>query len=96
MKIYEKDNPCFLADTYVFGEVSFEDKIYHCYVKVNCRNKIEEIGTEIQERFFGNWSIEKIIEKSRDATKLHKSIFRRFDTEYWCKLIKHEQRRSKL
>ena len=92
MKIYEIDNPCFLADTYVFGEVFFEDKIYYCYVKVNCRNKIEEIGTEIQER----WSVEKIIEKSREATKLHKSIFRRFDKEYWCKLIKHEQRRSKL
>ena len=22
-----------------------------------------------------------------EATKLHKSIFRRFDEEYWCKLI---------
>ena len=87
MNIYEIDNPCFLADTFIFGEIASKDKIYHCYVKVNRRNKIEEIGTEIQKRFFGNLPIEKIIEKSREATKLRKSIFRRFDKEYWCKLI---------
>lgn len=88
MNIYEIDNPYFLADTFVFGEIFFKNKIYYCYVKVNCWNKIEEIGTDIEERLFGI-CIDKIIEKSMEATKLHKSIFRRFDQEYWYKLIQH-------
>ena len=44
--IYEIDNPCFLADTFVFSKII--DRDYRLYgetifVKVNSSNKIEEI-----------------------------------------------------
>lgn len=95
MNIYEIDNPCFLTDTFIFGEILFQRRSFHCFVKVNCYNKVEEIGTKMEERLFGNWTIDKIIEKSREATKLHKSIFKRFDTEYWYKLINSDLNKRK-
>ena len=87
MTVYEISNPMFLADTFIFGEVVFRNEKYYCFIKVNCQNKIEEIGAEINMRLFGNLSIEKIIEKSKQATKLHKAIFKRFDNEFWVKVI---------
>ena len=87
MTVYEIENPMFLADTFIFGEITFRNESFYCFVKVNCQNKIEEIGAEINMRLFGHLSIEKIIEKSKVATILHKSIFKRFDKEYWVKVI---------
>ena len=45
MKIYETPNPFFLSDIFVFAEV---EEIGLCYIKVNCFNRIEEIGFDIQ------------------------------------------------
>lgn len=47
MEIYETPNPFFLSDIFVFAEV---EEIGLCYIKVNCYNRIEEIGFDIQRR----------------------------------------------
>ena len=78
-KIYQLPNPLWLADTFIFSE---EDKDVWCYIKINHRNKIEEIGSDISYRLHGI-KIEDIIDRASEATKLQRSIYNRIDEEYW-------------
>ena len=43
MRIFEIPNPLWLSDTFIFSEIK---NIGSCYIKVNYRNKIEEIGID--------------------------------------------------
>lgn len=86
-KIYAVENPMWLADTFIFSY--FEDLGCYVYVKVNHRNKIEEIGIDIEERMH-NTRVEDM--KKREATRLQKYIFNRIDIEYWCKVYNDRQR----
>lgn len=80
--VYEIDNPCFLADTFVFEEIKegyLNGKTI--YVKVNCENRIEEIGIGIEERL--HTPLEKVIEKSEKASNKHIRSLRKIDLEYY-------------
>ena len=80
--VYEIDNPCFLADTFVFEEIKegfLNGKTI--YVKVNCENRIEEIGIGIEDRLHN--SLEKIIKESDKASIKHIRSLRKIDHEYF-------------
>jgi hypothetical protein len=81
MKIYETPNPFFLSDIFVFAEV---EKIGLCYIKVNCFNRIEEIGFDIQRRMCR--PIEDIMQYAKKAAKIRRHIFNSIDIEYWGKI----------
>lgn len=80
--VYEIDNPCFLADTFVFEKMEgdfLNGKTI--YVKVNCRNRIEEIGIGIEERMSA--PLDKIISKATKASVKHIRSLRKIDHEYF-------------
>lgn len=81
MKIYEIHNPLFLSDIFVFTEV---EGIGPCYIKVNCYNRIEEIGFDIQRRM--SRPIEDIMQHAKKAAKIRRHIFNSIDIEYWGKI----------
>lgn len=81
MKIYEIHNPLFLSDIFVFAEV---EGIGPCYIKVNCYNRIEEIGFDIQRRM--SRPIEDIMQYAKKAAKIRRHIFNSIDIEYWGKI----------
>lgn len=81
MKIYETPNPSFLNDIFVFAEV---EEIGLCYIKVNCFNRIEEIGFGIQRRMCR--PIEDIMQYAKKAAKIRRHIFNSIDIEYWGKI----------
>lgn len=85
--IYEIDNPCFLADTFVFTKVI--DRDYRLYgetifVKVNSSNKIEEIGRCIEERIlFGSIEYEELIKRAMLASKKHIASLKKIDMQFY-------------
>lgn len=85
--IYEKDNPCFLADTFVFTKIV--DKNYYrlygetIFVKVNSRNKIEEIGKCIEERLIGDIEYEELIKEAKLASKKHIASLKKIDMAFY-------------
>ena len=87
-KIYAVANPMWYADTFIFSY--FEDLGCYVYVKINHRNKIEEIGIDIEVRMH-NTRVEDM--KKEAATKLQKSIFNRIGHEYWFHLYNQHQMR---
>ena len=85
MKVYQVPNPLWLSDTFIFMEKKGLGTFV--YVKVNCRNKIEEIGTDIEVRLYGKTFDEiKQFDGFKEATPLYKSIINRIDDEYWWSL----------
>ena len=99
-KIYAIRNPIWLADTFIFSKMTSEDengKIenHYPYITLNSKNKIDEIGTDITLRMGFMFPIGPIIDKSSEATKLQKSIYRRIDKELWGMLISREQLKDK-
>lgn len=81
MKTYQVPNPLWLSDVFIFKK---KKDIGTVYVKVNCQNRIEEIGIDIERRLhhlpmdkiFGLWGF-------KEAKPLYKSILNRIDDEYW-------------
>ena len=70
MKLYAIDNPCFLADTFVFAVL--DDDFCEgwsvnlgktVWIKVNPRNKIEEFGFDISKRMH-NVPLDDIIDNN--------------------------------
>ena len=98
-KIYAIRNPSWMADTFIFTKVVREDyngkmQIYYPYIKINSKNKIEEIGVDVAIRLccmFRKMTIEPILDKSSEATKIQKQIYRIIDNELWGTLISREQ-----
>lgn len=86
-KIYAVANPMWYADTFIFSYL--EDLRCYVFVKINHRNKIEEIGINIEVRMH-NTRVEDM--KKKEATRLQKSIFNRIGGEYWCHLYNHQKR----
>lgn len=80
-KIHAVKNPFWLADTFIFKY--FPDVHSHIYVKVNYRNKIEEIGVDLQERMH-NVDISTL--KVEEPTPAQKRAFNAIGEEYWWKL----------
>ena len=83
--VYEIDNPCFLADTFIFRKVKDkESRLCNktIFVKVNSDNKIEEIGLCIEGRL--TESFDKLVSKSKIASKKHKHVFRTIDHEFFA------------
>ena len=80
-EVYEIPNPFWLSDIFIFKE---HKELGTIYVKVNCHNKIEEIGLDIENRMH-NMKLEDIKSSQycKPATILHKSILNRIGDEYW-------------
>nr|DAP29143.1 MAG TPA: Protein of unknown function (DUF2400) [Bacteriophage sp.] len=89
MRIYQIANPFFLSDMFIFGNIA---EIGFCYIKINCRCQIEEIGVDIEKRMH-NTHIEKIISQSQTATVKHRHLFTSISAEFWHKVLK-DQRKS--
>jgi len=88
--IYEVENPCFLSDIFVFQKKHFRDCIVGdidtiCFIKLNCANKIEEIGFDFSSRFH----LERD-KKYKKATPLHKIPFLLIGDEMWLNARKEE------
>lgn len=85
-EIYECANPFWLSDIFIF---KVHKNLGTVYVKINCHNKIEEIGVDIERRMH-NTSLEDIKKKDlcKPATKFHRSILNRIGDEYWYMLFK--------
>lgn len=84
-EIYEIPNPFWLSDIFIFMEHKKLKRTV--YVKVNCHNKIEEIGLDIEKRM--HYIPLEDIKTNKyciPATKLHKSILNRIGNEYWYAL----------
>ena len=89
MKTYQVKNPLWLSDTFIFKE---KEGIGTIYVKINCRNKIEEIGIDIEKRLH-NCQFDKIrqLYGFGKATPLNQSILNRIGDEYWYQLVRRER-----
>lgn len=83
-QVYEYPNPFWLSDIFIFKK---HKDLGTIYVKVNYQNKIEEIGIDIEKRFF-NTTFDDITSSPNciPATSLHKSILNRIGNEYWYSL----------
>ena len=77
--LYKVNNS--LVQMFDFAEV---EEIGLCYIKVNCFNRIEEIGFDIQQRMCR--AIGDIMKSAKKATKIHRHIFTSIDIEYWGKI----------
>lgn len=95
-KIYQIRNPFWLADTFLFSKIEIDFTNYdkgsvtsYPYIKVNPRNKIEEIGSDIRTRI-GGGNIESIIGKSFVANKAHSSVYKTIDMQYWGGIVSHD------
>lgn len=96
-KIYQLRNPYWLADFYVFSEIEVDLSIYdkgtvtaYPYIKVNPRNKIEQIGADIRSLFQGiavGTAVDEIIKSSPIANKAHRSAYETIDMEYWVGIV---------
>lgn len=78
-KIYSTPNPLWWGDTFIFSYN--EDYCCYVYVKVNSRNKIEEIGIDLESRMHNTKFAD--MNYKTDANRLQKSIFNRIGEEYW-------------
>lgn len=81
-KIYTIDNPMWLSDRFVFQQKEH----FTCYIKMNCFDKIEDIGIDISERLH-NMPMQDIISISRLSNDDDKRKFRMIDREYWYKIF---------
>ena len=84
MKTYAIKNPFWLGDTFIFRRHGYLGSIW---VKINHRNKIEEIGYDFPSRFHCN-NIKEVEcdEHCKEATRLQQSILNRIGEEYFFKL----------
>lgn len=92
-KIYQLRNPFWLADFYVFSEIEVDLSLYdkgtvtaYPYIKVNPRNKIEQIGADIRSLFQGT-AVDEIIKNSPIANKAHRSAYETIDMAYWVGIV---------
>ena len=79
MKTYAIKNPYWLADTFIFRRHGYLGSIW---VKINYKNKIEEIGYDFPSRF--HCADIKEIENNehcQEATRLQQSILNRIGEE---------------
>lgn len=96
-KIYQLRNPYWLADFYIFSEIEVDLSLYdkgtvtaYPYIKVNPRNKIEQIGADIRSVFQGTavgTAVDEIIKNSPIANKAHRSAYETIDMEYWDNIV---------
>ena len=87
MKIYAISNPAFLSDTFIFKNIK---DVWNCgpvdewfYIKLNRRNKIEEIGVNIENRLMQPLKNDLL----KEANKTQKRIFNSIGTEFWATLL---------
>ena len=86
MDIWSMNNPFCLSDTFIFA---YHDT-FKCYVfvKVNYKDKIEEIGVDLENRMHGR-KFENMNGKVK-ASRKHKSIFNSIGNEYWHKSVRYD------
>lgn len=77
-KTYAIPNPLWYGDTFIFRYN--DDFGCYYYVKIDCYNKIEEIGIDLVRRMKSPKFIE---DKKVEATRLQKSILNRISDELW-------------
>lgn len=89
MKLYAIDNPCWLADTFIFAVLDddfCEGWLVNLgktlWIKVNLRNKIEEFGFDISKRMH-NLKLEQIISSAKEPTIAQRRAFFKLDGEFW-------------
>jgi len=94
-KIYAVRNPYFLPDIFVFSTRVICKKSITVYVKINCYEKIEEIGTNIEERMHG-WTLENIIESNlcSNATKSQKRLLNSIGSEFFGRIVNMKELQS--
>lgn len=93
-KIFEAQNPYWLADTFVFCKkhytnvFSTDNLDIIVYIKVNYQHRIEEIGTNFESRVGQDY--ESILSRKdvSEATNLHKMLISMIDNEYWLSLYR--------
>ena len=79
-KIYQIENPLWLADTFIFSE----NEIGICFIKINSQRQIEEIGTDFVRRFhYSTFEELKSNPKCKRATIANKKLFLSIGDEYW-------------
>ena len=69
--IFAMPNPLFLSDTFIFDTTGK-------FIKINCNNRIEEIGTDIGKRLHCT-----SFENRDKACKRYKRMFKMIDDEYF-------------
>lgn len=82
-------NPMWLSDTFVCSKIKDYDK--YCYVKINCFNRIEEIGIDAEKRLHG-FKLEEMTRFYVPITKTHKMRFNSIDGEMWWRIINRGRR----
>lgn len=92
-KIYAIENPFWMSDTFIFTKKTYKSRSFYVYIKINSKNRIEEIGHNLPIRY-NEVDINKIIIKSVKPTKLQRSIFNRIGDEYWSGMIKDHFKKS--
>ena len=96
-EIYEVENPYWLSDTFVFCKKHYNDVFLVgevdlvCYIKVNARNQIEEIGIDFERRF--RQDLNAILKRDdvKQSTNLHAIMFTLIGDEYWLKLFRERK-----
>lgn len=89
-KWYAIRNPMWLSDTFVCAKIKDYDKF--CYVKLNLRNEIEEIGVDAEYRLHGA-KLEDMTRFYEPITRVRKMRFNSIGDEYWWEKIREYERK---
>lgn len=84
--VYSVPNPFWLSDRFVY---TAHDDFGTVYVKLNCEDEIEEIGTDISKRMH-NTPLEDIakLQGHRLANEVECNAIDFIGEEYWCQINK--------
>jgi hypothetical protein len=94
-KIYAVKNPHSLSDIFIFSTRVICKKSITVYVKINYCGKIEEIGTDIEERM-NDWTLKNIIESNlcSNATKTQKRLLNSIGNEFFARIVNMKEPQS--
>ena len=94
-KIYAVKNPHSLSDIFIFSTRVICEKSITVYVKINYCGKIEEIGTDIEERM-NDWTLKNIIESNlcSNATKTQRRLLNSIGNEFFARIVNMKEPQS--
>ena len=86
-KVFEISNPCFMLDTFVFKEKTFEvngkKEKSTAYLVINGNGKIEQATTMLEERL--RCGLEELMKSSniKEASERNRMLLESFGDEFW-------------
>lgn len=97
-QVYVIANPTFLSDQFIFKKLKYKTITGNIngyfYVKVNCDNKVEEIGFDLKRRLSAgcrNVIMKDVLKVAKEANDEQANIFNVFADDFWIGVYRREQ-----